>query len=703
MIRKLSHKRSTNLPRFYLGVAYYPEHWDAVLREEDPSLMVQAGLNVVRMAEFAWDILEPVEGTFCFDLFDETIARLGDHGIATILCTPTAAPPRWLTAAHPEVLRVDENGMAMQHGSRQHACDSSEVFRDYSRKITQAMAQHYRDNPHVIGWQTDNEFNCHFAECHCAACQAAYREFLREKYTGDIAVLNAAWGTAFWAQTYRSFDEIVTPKSGKPADPNPGQRLDYFRFISWSVSRFQHDQVALLREANPGWFVTHNGTFRHIDYRGTFGEDLDFLSYDVYPFFDRDPHHRPLSQAFNLDQARAWSGNFLIPEQQSGPGGQATYLQDNPEPDEIRRMGFTSIAHGADGILFFRWRTCRFGAEEYWCGILDHDNVPRRRYNEIKKLGQELQTIGPEIMGTHVHVDVGIAAADMDVYDAHDTYSLGLPTPKAMAIMIHEFYFQQGYAVGCVHPADDLGGLKLYILPHWALFNPDWMPNLETYVENGGVLVIGARSGTKDWNNAVVAETPPGVLRTLAGVKVGEYGRQNAPDRRPLTISFPKLKIATEHWYEALELLPNTVTIGRWEGGHLNRLPAVTMHRVGMGAVIYVGTYLTPDLLNVVTALCAELKGLEPLLPEIPEGLHVTVRENDEKRVWFFSNDSNGDIIMPKIPLGIGLRSGRAPASHPYLKKHDVLLVKEMRKVEAHAPDAQLEAGPPLPSTEEST
>ncbi len=681
--RKPSHNRSTNLPKFYFGAAYYPEHWDAAVREKDVQLMAEAGLNVVRMAEFAWDRIEPEEGVFCFDLFDETIANLGDQGIATILCTPTATPPRWLTAAHPEILRVDENGVAMQHGSRQHACHSNATFREYSRNITQAMARRYQDNAHVVGWQTDNEFNCHFAECHCAACQAAFREFLREKYADDIAALNAAWGTAFWAQTYRSFDEILTPKSSKPADPNPGQRLDYYRFISWSVTRFQHDQVALLRAANAGWFITHNGTFRHIDYRGVFGQDLDFLAYDVYPFFDHDPLHRPVSQAFNLDQARAWSGNFLVPEQQSGPGGQAAYLQDTPDPDEIRRMVYASIAHGADGILFFRWRTCRFGAEEYWCGILDHDNIPRRRYNEIKQLRQELQTIGPEVLGTHVHVDVGVAAADMDVYDAHDTYSLGLPTPKMMAIMIHEFYFQQGYAVGCVHPGDDLSGLKLYILPHWAVFNPEWLPNLEAYVENGGVLVIGARSGIKDWNNAVVADSPPGVLHKLAGVKVIEYGRQNVPDLRPLAISFPKIKIATEHWYEVLELYPQTVTIGRWEGRHLNRLAAVTMRRAGAGAVIYVGTYLTPDLLNIVTALCSELKGLEPLIAELPEGFHVTVRENDEKRLWFISNDSDKYESVPKVPEGISLFSGKPLHPRPYLKKHGLLIIKQLRTADA--------------------
>ncbi len=675
-----SHKQPSSLKNFYYGAPYYPEHWDAKTRAEDAQRMAEAGFNVARMAEFAWDILEPDPGTFCFDLFDETIAELGEKNIRTILCTPTATPPRWLTHAHPDVLRVNAAGVQMQHGSRQHACPSSPVFREYSRKITRAMAEHYADNPHVIGWQTDNELNCHFSECHCDNCQIEFRAFLREKYHDDIDALNEAWGTAFWAQTYRSFDEIITPKHGQPTYANPAHVLDYDRFISWNITRFQHEQVEILRAAQPEWFITHNGLFRHIDYRGTFTQDLDVLGVDIYPFFDYDPEHRPISQAFNLDHARAWSGNFIIPEQQSGPGGQGDYFHDTPEPNEIRQMAYTSLAHGADSLLFFRWRTCRYGAEEYWCGILDHDNVPRRRYGEFQQLGAELEALGPELLGTHVHVDVGVAAADMDVYDGHSTLSLGLPSPQDMARLVHEFYFTRGYAVGCVHPADDLSDLKAYIIPHWPMFHPDWVANVENYVENGGILVIGARTATKDWHNNVVAETPPGILWQLAGVKVVEYGRQNAPDKRPLAIRFPKVQIPTQHWYEKLEIYPRTATIGRWISDQhptLNMRPAATLKKVGKGAVIYVGTYINAEILTLTTAIAAEMNELAPLWPAAPEGVHVTLRENEEKRLWFFINDTGNSVILRDIPAGVNPITGNPLTSMLSLKRHGATVIKQ--------------------------
>ena len=654
MNRPLSYKRPTNLKQFYYGSPYYPEHWDENTRASDPERMAAAGWNMVRMAEFAWDLMEPQPGQYDFSLFDRTIQRLGEKGIVTMLCTPTATPPRWLTYAYPEMLREDENNVPLQHGSRQHTCYSSAVLRQHSQRITRVMAEHYRDNPYVVGWQTDNEINCQFPECHCGSCQEAFREYLRERYNNDIRALNQAWGAAFWAQTYTDFNQIETPKQGKPTHPNPSQVLDYYRYISWSVTRFQHDQVQILRQVQPRWFVTHNGLFRHIDYRGQFTRELDFIGYDVYPFFNYTPGTRPFSQAFNLDQARAWSGNFMVPEQQSGPGGQSNYFHDTPEPGEMRRMAYTSIARGADSLLFFRWRTARFGAEEYWCGVLDHDNVPRWRYSEAAQLGEELKRVGPAILGTHVFVNIGIAAADQEVYAAHIAQPLGLPSPADMAAQAHAFFLQRGYAVGCVHPSDDLSDLDLYLIPDWALFNPDWVANLIDWVNRGGVLVIGARTGIKDSHNHVIAQTPPGVLTHLAGVTVEEYGKQNAPDERPLWIYLPTGECQTRHWYEVLQPVKDedVSVLATWKGRHLQGKPAVTVRRAGKGVVIYVGSFLTGDLLEALFPEIEHHREITQLWPFITGKIQVVRRQDADKELWFFINPGDEPAEIEKTPPG---------------------------------------------------
>lgn len=531
-----SHHDPVPLREFLYGSPYYPEHWDDAIRATDPALFRAAGWNVVRMGEFAWDSFEPREGRFDFSLFDETIARMGAAGIRTLLCTPTAAPPRWLTRDHPDVLRIDAEGRRQEHGSRQHASHFSAVFRSYSRKITHALAEHFRDNPHVIGWQTDNEFHCHFREDYSPAATAAWHEWLSLRFEHNIAALNRAWGTAFWANTYARFEDVGLPRRDRPTQPNPAHWLDYQRFLSDGVTEFQHDQVEILRAAQPRWFVTHNGVFPAIDYRGRFTRDLDFLSYDSYPFFEYDPAARAAGHAFNLDHVRAFSGNFVILEHQSGAGGQGGYYHDKPEPGEMRRLAWTSIARGADGLLFFRERSCRFGAEEYWEGILDHDNLPRRRYHEAAQLGSELARIGPLLLGSSVRIDIGIAGADFAAQHGHEPITHGLPSPKNMAEAVHGVFYRAGYAVGIVHPEDSLAQLRLYVVPHLAIFDPTWVPALEKFVTEGGTLLLGARTASRDLRSNVVSDTFPGALRGLAGVTVEEYGRQNRQDCRPLAL-----------------------------------------------------------------------------------------------------------------------------------------------------------------------
>jgi beta-galactosidase len=347
---------------------------------------------------------------------------------------------------------------------------------------------------------------------------------------------------------------------------------------------------------------------------------------------------------------------------------------DTPEPGEVRLMTYACLARGADGLLYFRWRSCRFGAEIYWRGILDHDDIPRRAYREIAEVGGELQNIGREILGTSVRVDVGIAHQDVEVHDAHTAHGLGMPAPAQFAEDVHGYFYQRGYAVGCVHPADDLAGLKLYIIPHWALFDPAWVPDLEAWVREGGTLVIGARTATRDLNNNVIPETIPGCLRTLAGVTVEEYGNQIRPDQRPLAMQLAGETISTNLWYEGLNLEGDTEAFATWSTRHLAGTPAISRRRLGKGNVLYVATYLTPEVIAAIGPKLVKISCLQPLWP-VPEGVEVVCRENDAKCLWFFLNHTEETVTIDPAPAGKNLITGKAIAE-VVLEPRNVAVIK---------------------------
>lgn len=67
-----------------LGVCYYPEHWDKALWEEDLERMLEAGIKTVRIAEFAWNLIEPEEGVYTYGFFDEFLDLAAEKGMDVI-------------------------------------------------------------------------------------------------------------------------------------------------------------------------------------------------------------------------------------------------------------------------------------------------------------------------------------------------------------------------------------------------------------------------------------------------------------------------------------------------------------------------------------------------------------------------------------------------------------------------------------------
>ena len=56
--------------------------------------MKAAGIEVVRIAEFAWTVFEPRENKFSFSLFDAFMDLALEEDMKVIFCTPHGHPAR---------------------------------------------------------------------------------------------------------------------------------------------------------------------------------------------------------------------------------------------------------------------------------------------------------------------------------------------------------------------------------------------------------------------------------------------------------------------------------------------------------------------------------------------------------------------------------------------------------------------------------
>jgi beta-galactosidase len=659
--------------QFHYGVCYYPEHWPTDRHESDIRRIAAAGFDFVRMGEGAWGYFEPREGTFQFDLFDRAIDLCRQNGIRVILGTPTYCAPAWVSHRYPDVLRWNFDRVPMAHGSRRNLNYSSPRYLELSDRICTALAEHYKDEEQVIGWQLDNEFNCHMDVSYSPADTAAFRQWLAERF-GSLAALNQAWGTAFWSQQYDDWQQIDLPHP-TAAMLNPHQLLDETRFISDGVIRFARRQAAILRAHNPRWKITHNGLFANVD-GPALAAQLDFFSHDQYPLFypDWTGHAAPLIQA------RSLSFPFAILEQQAGPGGQMHYLQRTPAPGQLRLWAWQSIAHGADMLSYFRWRTCPFGSEQHWHGLLEPDDQDNRRLAEVAAAGKEFRALPREFFRAAPTRAVALLRDfDNEANDRRintftgdgrwDTYRWATELLRAH------------FPVDMTWPTSDWAGYSLLIAPHLQMIDAALAKKLADFVTTGGVLLLGAQTGIADRRLHMNETVRPGLLRELAGVEIEDWTTLASGESREAELQLEK---STAIWWanvlvERLRPLPGSTAIATWRGDDaiIAGSPAVVRHNAGRGAVIYAGGYFPESGIRTLIDLLAPIAKIRPILNAPPE-VEVISRQSATRR-WIVAMNHSPEPKDVTNLTGRDVLSGQSYKGSMTLRPYAVTVIEPVR------------------------
>ncbi|HZD57277.1 MAG TPA: beta-galactosidase, partial [Anaerolineales bacterium] len=624
---------------FYFGVDYYPEQWPEEYWPEAALLMAEAGFNVVRLADFAWSKLEPRDGRFEFDWLDRAIDSLATHAIQVVLATPTASPPPWLMHKLPQAFRVGQDGHRLTYGNRREYCPNNPDYLDSCRCIVRQMATRYCHHPSVIGWQIDNEFG---DRCYCPVCARAFHQWLHQRY-GCLEKLNQTWGTEFWSHIYADWEEIPLPlQSG--GSPNPGLALDFYRFSSDSYRAFQQVQVEIIRQNCPSHFVTHNlmgFDYDQIDYFDL-ARELDFVSLDNYPRTqwnmqaDVEPSRLALAHCTMRGLKHR---NYWVIEQQAGAGGWEM-MGVPPKPGELRLWAYQSIAHGADGILFFRWRTARRGAEQYWHGLLDTHGRPGRRYAEIRRMGAEIEKIAESIFGSAVKPAVAMLLS----YPARFAFHIQPNNPQFdYSEHFHDLFqafFHRHTGIDILYPGADLSGYKIVVAPALHILPEEVARDLRQFVEAGGVLVVTSRSGVKDESGAMVEQPLPGLLSGVCGVEIEECVSLPSGVYQTLEFSAFDLQVCdppfARIWCDVLEPRGAQV-VARYTSDYFAGKPAITLNNLGRGLAVYVGTVGDSYLYDTLARWLLGLAGVQPPIIAPPR-VEVAERWQGDQRILFVLN-----------------------------------------------------------------
>ncbi len=510
------------------GVCYYPEHWPRDMWEEDAVRMVECGIQYVRIAEFAWSRIEIKRDQFDWEWLDNAISVLGAAGLKVVMCTPTATPPKWLVDEMPDMVAVDENGKPRKWGSRRHYDFSHIGYRKESARITEIFAKRYGENPHVVAWQTDNEYGCHATiVSYSNAAKEGFRDWLAQKYQSPDA-LNRAWGNVFWSMEVQDFSEVELPNL-TVTEPNPSHILDFRRYTSDQVVEFNRIQTQILRKLAPGRDLIHNfmGHFLEFDHYDV-AQDLDVAGWDSYPLGNLERHFDdanwkawylragdPDMQAFHHDLYRGCTPEkrMWVMEQQPGPVNWAPWNPD-PHPGMVRLWSHEAFAHGAEVVSYFRWRQAPFAQEQFHAALNRPDGSPDRGYEEAEQVSNELAAL-PNTKTEKAKVAL--------LFDYASIWATEIQRQGADYdgfILVREFYAalrKLGQNIDVISTRSDLTGYELIVVPHLLMVDQALVDKLE---KSGARVVLGPRSGSRTRSHQIPDALAPGLLQQLIPMRV---------------------------------------------------------------------------------------------------------------------------------------------------------------------------------------
>ena len=436
-------------------------------------------------------------------------------------------------------------------------------------------------------------------------------------------------------------------------------------------------QADIIRKyIKPDDFVTTNGIFGHLDYQRLRDESLDFITYDSYPNFaycldmydPDDASMRDRKWSRNLSEVRAISPVFGIMEQQSGANGwNVSMAAPTPRPGQITLWTMQSVAHGADFISYFRWRTAAFGTEMYWHGILDYSGRDNRRLKEITDIGEKFKKLS-SVAGSVYEAKVGIIEDYDNLWDAevdvwHSKYESA--SQKALFDTLQRTHTPYDYIyITEDTKVDKLSKYTVIFWPHPAIVTDKQLSLITQYVKEGGRVIFGCRSAFKDEYGRCVMDKLPGKISELTGTDIPEYSLI-APDAGKVTVDWDGEEIEARVFADILAVSGSDAKcLAAYSSDYYKGEPALIVNKCGDGEAYYYGSAFSESAVKVF------LKKLGVITPYadtilLPAECELSVRAKDDKKYFFVLNYSKTEKEielkreMTDIVTGETLKAGK--------------------------------------------
>ena len=353
----------------------------------------------------------------------------------------------------------------------------------------------------------------------------------------------------------------------------------------------------------------------------------------------------------HLSRVRSVCPHFGIMEQQSGANGWNTRMEaPAPKPGQMTLWAMQSIGHGADYVSFFRWRTCTVGTEIYWHGILDYDNRDNRKLREVAELYKRVQSI-KEMAGAEYEASFAVLEdydnlwdADVDVWHSR----LEKASKKEIFAASQLSHTPMDYVLLSDYTEyEDLKKYPVLFYPHGLLLTKPRAELLKMYVEKGGCLIIGARTGQKEAHGRCVMEPMPGLLSELTKTAVEEFTFVGAVDGK-VCMDWQGELLDTGIFNDVLEnVSKDAKVLARYSSNYYAGKPALTETAAGEGKVLHFGGTFTRETVKAMLRYAGALSPYESRII-LPKECELCVRKKEGVHYFFVLNysDKEQEIVL---------------------------------------------------------
>lgn len=647
--------RDINFGKMLHGGDYNPEQWlhDPEIFEQDLQLLKQAKINEVSLGIFSWAVLEPEEGVYCFEWMENILNRLHENGISVILATPSAARPRWMAQKYPEVLRVNDTGHRYLYGERHNHCYTSPVYREKTRKINTELANRFKDHPAVIAWHISNEFG---GDCYCPLCIAEFRKWLKNKYQ-TVDKMNHAWATTFWSHLYNDFDQVDAPSRMGDSSLH-GLNLDWRRFVTDRTVDFVKHEIKALRDAGSDKPTTINMmyNFGGLNYH-KFADVVDFVSWDSYPVWHKKAEHlTAMDNGMQHDIMRTIQKKpFLLMEScPSSTNWQP--ISKLKKPGMLHAASLQAVAHGSDSVLYFQIRQSQGSSEKFHGAVIDHyGKADTRVFGEITRVGESLEQL-QQVTGANTKAQVAV------VYDWENRWAVeDAAGPRNQGVFykecVEKSYFafrKQGLDVDMIDMEQDLSGYKIVAAPMLYMFRAGFEEKVRAFVEQGGTFVLTYWSGIVDETDLCFLGGTPHGLMDVMGLRSTEIdGLFDWESNTGIPEQNNCLNLTKNYSCTNLcELVnPSTAeTLMTYGDDFYAGMPALTKNNFGAGKAYHVCADFEQAFYDEFYAKLVKEAGVTLVLSDIPDGVLVNTREN-ENGLFVFVQNFNPKEVEIALPL----------------------------------------------------